>query len=81
MSPPAGKRSKYQPLADWLATQAQASVTLTFGHIERILGTRLPRTGWHRANWWRHGGADCPHLHACGPPGGRSPPSTWGAVR
>jgi hypothetical protein len=56
--------TKYQPLADWLAAQPGESVTLTVGTIERILGARLPRSGWAQAAWWRPRRAVYPHVRA-----------------
>ena len=44
----------YQPLADYLARQSAATVTLTFAEIETILGQRLPPSARTRA-WWMHG--------------------------
>ena len=41
-----------RPLADYLAQQPTAAVTLTFADIEVLLGKPLPRSAatW---NWWR----------------------------
>jgi hypothetical protein len=47
--------SKYQPLGDYLAKQADAGVrhlTMTFGQIEELLGQPLPATAWIRHEWW-----------------------------
>ena len=38
--------SKYQPLADHLAGLSAKSCTLTFDGIERIIGSKLPRSAW-----------------------------------
>jgi len=64
-------QSKYQPLADYLATLTVDEVMLTFAEIEAILGTALPPSAraapfwanlidsWHRsvqAQAWRRAG-------------------------
>lgn len=46
------KRTKYQPLADFLMELNKEDVTLTFTEIENILGFKLPPSARkHRPNW------------------------------
>jgi hypothetical protein len=44
--------SKYQPLADWLALQETAAVTLTFADVAQILKSPLPAVARWQAGWW-----------------------------
>ena len=43
--------SKYQPLADHLATQSGDYVTMTFTQLKALLGHDLPPSAWGR-RWW-----------------------------
>ena len=46
------RKTKYQPLADYLADSGQDDVTLSFSQIEEILGFKFsPLTRKHRPNW------------------------------
>ena len=46
------RKTKYQPLADYLITSNKEEVVLTFSKIEEILGFKLsPSARKHRANW------------------------------
>lgn len=46
------KRTKYQPLADFLMESNKEDITLTFTEIENILGFKLPPSARkHRPNW------------------------------
>ena len=47
-----GRKTKYQPLADYLVNCGHDNVTLTFSQIEDILGFKLsPSARKHRPNW------------------------------
>lgn len=61
--------TKYQPLADYLGSLPATSgeATLTFHHLERILGFRLPRSATDYRQWWENPSA----------PGGRSQAEAW----
>jgi hypothetical protein len=43
--------SKYAPLGDYLRKQRRDLVPMTFSEIERIVGTKLPRSQCYPA-WW-----------------------------
>ena len=43
--------SKYAPLGDYLRKQNKTLVPMTFAEIERIVGTRLPKSQRYPA-WW-----------------------------
>jgi YD repeat-containing protein len=43
--------SKYAPLREFLRRQRTSFVPMTFGEIEKVLGTTLPDSQKHRA-WW-----------------------------
>jgi hypothetical protein len=42
---------KYEPLGDFLRNQDHDEVRMTFAEIERVTGTKLPRSARYRA-WW-----------------------------
>ncbi len=42
---------KYQPLGDYLRKQRATLIPMTFSEIERITGTRLPKSQQYPA-WW-----------------------------
>ena len=42
---------KYEPLGDYLRKQRGALIPMTFAEIERIVGTRLPKSKQYPA-WW-----------------------------
>ena len=42
---------KYQPLTDHLRRSGEAAVPMTFEDIERVIGTKLPRSAEERP-WW-----------------------------
>jgi hypothetical protein len=48
---PAGG-GKYAPLGRYLASVGEESATLSFGRIESILGTSLPRSAATHRAWW-----------------------------
>ncbi|MDE3116214.1 MAG: hypothetical protein KGL26_11485, partial [Pseudomonadota bacterium] len=43
--------SKYEPLGTYLREQGTELVRMTFAQIERIVGTKLPKSRQHPA-WW-----------------------------
>jgi hypothetical protein len=49
---PARKRSRYAALAEWLAAQPAARVTLSFTEVEAIVGVRLPPAARRERPWW-----------------------------
>jgi len=62
--------SKYQPLGDYLKAlpASQETVTLTFGQVEKIIDSRLPRSAREYRQWWENqkGGSHAPHWRAAG---------------
>ena len=44
--------SKYQPLAEHLEGLRAKSCTVTFERLERIIGSKLPRSAWEYRPWW-----------------------------
>lgn len=48
------KRSKYEPLATFLAGQpaSEKEVTLSFRQIEELLGANLPDSAFVHREWW-----------------------------
>ena len=42
---------KYEPLGEFLRAQSRAKIPMTFTEIERLLGTKLPKSKMNRA-WW-----------------------------
>ena len=44
--------SKYAPLAEHLRGSSQTIVCMTFGEIERVLGTKLPPSAFKHRAWW-----------------------------
>ena len=44
--------SKYAPLAEHLRGSSQTTVYMTFGEIERVLGTKLPPSAFKHRAWW-----------------------------
>ena len=51
---------KYQPLADYLASQNEDEVTLTLTDIEQLVGTPLPRLASTRRFWANHASGHSP---------------------
>src|ERR1700748_375305 len=43
---------KYEPLGPFLHKQRTHEVRLTFGEIERIVGTKLPLSARKQRAWW-----------------------------
>ena len=43
--------SKYAPLGDFLRKQKAALIPMTFAEIERVVGTKLPKSQQYPA-WW-----------------------------
>ena len=62
--------NKYQPLGEYLAAlgASQASVTLTFQEIEKIIGAKLPRSAVAHRAWWanQESGSRAPHWQRAG---------------
>jgi len=44
--------SKYDPLLHYLMENTSPYLKLSFGEIERILGTGLPQSARHYQAWW-----------------------------
>lgn len=61
---------KYQALQDYLRgmTPGKRQVSLSFGQIEKIIGTKLPKSAFTYREWWANqkGGSRAPHWHAAG---------------
>jgi hypothetical protein len=47
-------KAKYQPLQDFLSglPRSQATVTLSFQEIEKLIGGKLPPSAYHHRAWW-----------------------------
>jgi hypothetical protein len=43
---------KYLPLMNYLCAFGNPAITLTFTHIERIIGSEIPASALRRGNWW-----------------------------
>lgn len=43
--------SKYEPLGDYLRKQQRTLIPMTFAEIERVVGTKLPKSQCYPA-WW-----------------------------
>ena len=52
---------RYVPLGRYLQQQSQASVTLTFRQIEKIIGRLLPASAFIHSAWWAN---DITHVQA-----------------
>ena len=46
------RRSKYQPLTEFLLHCGQTSIQLTFSQIEQIIGLKLPYSAYAHSVWW-----------------------------
>lgn len=46
------RKSKYQPLADHLATYPGVEWRPTFAEVERVLGAALPKAAREKEDWW-----------------------------
>ena len=55
---------KYQPLTDFLQAQPGEVVTLTFEHLEQVLGESLPASARQHAAWWANEIGDTRHVQA-----------------
>jgi len=44
--------SKYAPLGDFLKKQSRDFVPMTFAEIEKVTGTKLPRSAIKHRPWW-----------------------------
>ena len=56
---------KYRPLEDWLAQDGEASRTLTFADVEKILRFRLPPAALTDRGWWANESSPSPrHLQS-----------------
>jgi hypothetical protein len=56
--------SKYSPLADFLATQQQDEIQMSFSDIEKILKFNLPPVARNNDAWWANSRTDDSHTHA-----------------
>ena len=54
--------AKYDPLSAYLQALPGNSCALTFGAVEEIIGTRLPRSAGEYREWWSNE-ADSPTSH------------------
>jgi hypothetical protein len=43
---------KYEPLTEFLRSQARARVPMTFAEIERVVGSKLPPSAIEHRAWW-----------------------------
>ena len=43
---------KYQPLTEFLGNQSTNEVRMSFDHIERVIGGKLPASAKHHRAWW-----------------------------
>ena len=46
---------KYAPLEEFLATQEESTVLLTYGQMEELLGFSLPNSAYKHRAWWSNG--------------------------
>ena len=56
--------SKYEPLAVHLRESDQASVSMTFATIERIVGAKLPQSAYKYRAWWSNNPTNSVITHA-----------------
>ncbi len=56
--------SKYEPLAVHLRGSDQASVSMTFAAIERIVGVKLPPSAYKYRAWWSNNPSNSVITHA-----------------
>lgn len=56
--------SKYEPLAVHLRGSGQASVSMTFDAIERIVGAKLPPSAYKYRAWWSNNPTNSVITHA-----------------
>ena len=56
--------SKYEPLAVHLRRSGQATVSMTFHAIERIVGTKLPPSAYKYRAWWSNNPTNSVITHA-----------------
>lgn len=56
--------SKYEPLAVHLRESDQASVSMTFAAIERIVGAKLPQSAYKYRAWWSNNPTNSVITHA-----------------
>jgi hypothetical protein len=66
--------SKYDPLRDYLSGQTEPTLTLTFRHIEKILGFALPAAARRHSAWWANGSRSHSHAKAWTSKGRRASP-------
>jgi hypothetical protein len=50
--------SKYESLAQFLKSQREERVPMTFAEIERVTGTTLPPSAHKHRPWWSNNGAN-----------------------
>lgn len=56
--------SKYEPLAVHLRRSGQATLSMTFHAIERIVGTKLPPSAYKYRAWWSNNPTNSVITHA-----------------
>ncbi len=44
--------SKYAPLTAHLSASGQAEISMSFGHVETIIGAKLPASAFRHRSWW-----------------------------
>jgi hypothetical protein len=47
--------SKYDALGDFLRNRGMDEIAMTFAEIEKITGTKLPRSAYAHRPWWSNG--------------------------
>jgi DNA-binding transcriptional regulator YiaG len=58
------KKSRYQPLFEYLQQSTETSITCTFSEVEALLGARLPHSARAQRNWWSNRSAQSPQSAA-----------------
>ena len=44
--------SKYAPLTAYLRASGKAEIPMMFGHIETVIGAKLPESAYRHRSWW-----------------------------
>ena len=44
--------SKYAPLTAHLRASAKTEIPMTFGHVETVIGAKLPESAYRHRSWW-----------------------------
>lgn len=52
--------SKYDGLKDYLRTRDADEIPMTFAEIERVTGTKLPRSAYAHRPWWSNSATNSP---------------------